>query len=182
MSLESRFWSKVEKRGPGECWEWTGAKNEHGYGVMRPEGRRHGPTIKAHRVALILAGRDVEGLVACHRCDNPPCVNPAHLFLGTQKQNVADMHAKGRGNHGTRNGASKLSEPDIALIRAWSALRLPRRPVMDGYGIAPNTYNNVAKGKTWRHVQPSPALAYLLAVAVLRAAAGIVERQLGVAA
>ena len=90
MSLESRFWSKVRKLGPGDCWPWLAATNEHGYGVMRPEGT--GPTVKAHRVSALLDGRDPAGRVVLHSCDNPPCVNPAHLVVGDQAD-IIEYHA-----------------------------------------------------------------------------------------
>jgi hypothetical protein len=101
MSVEERFWSKVDKDGPvpphcpelGPCWVWTAGKDECGYGVIRvgPRG------MKAHRLSLALAGNPPpSGKEACHKCDNPGCVNPAHLFIGTHLENMRDCHAKGR--------------------------------------------------------------------------------------
>lgn len=152
MSLESRFWSKVEKRGPAECWPWTGARNEHGYGVMRPEGRRSGPTIKAHRVAVTLDGRDPAGLCVLHRCDNPRCVNPAHLFLGTKADNTQDMIAKRRGLVGQRNGQAKLTDAQAAEIRR-RRLAGERRDVLAAeFNVSGASITRIANREGWRHV------------------------------
>jgi hypothetical protein len=71
-TFEERFWAKVDRRGPDECWLWTATTNEHGYGVMRPDTvRRDGPTVKAHRVSARLAGMQIDGLKVLHACDNP---------------------------------------------------------------------------------------------------------------
>ncbi|WP_282790850.1 HNH endonuclease [Streptomyces sp. CC224B] len=159
MSLESRFWAKVERREADACWEWKGARNEHGYGVMRPEGQRSGPTVKAHRVSLHLAGTEVTDRVVLHSCDNPPCVNPAHLRVGTQRDNVADMHEKNRGNRGSVNGQAKLTEADVELIRLWLALGMSQKELRLFYGISAGTMSSLANGKTWRHVAVPPRLA-----------------------
>ena len=101
--LAERFWKKVDRDGPisvtagGQCWVWTGHCDRNGYGMALPDntGRRRAV---AHRVAWQLSRTDIpDGLYVCHRCDHPPCVNPAHLFLGTQSDNLRDMAAKGRG-------------------------------------------------------------------------------------
>lgn len=167
MSLESRFWSKVIKGDSDACWEWTGARNESGYGVMRPEGQRSGPTVKAHRVSLALAGMDVTDHVVLHACDNPPCVNPAHLRLGTQRDNLADMREKGRGNRGSVNGAAKLTEADVALIRLCLTLGMPQKELRVFYGVSAGTMSALANGKTWRHVAVPPLLAAHIAAAGL---------------
>lgn len=151
-SLADRFWSKVDRQGPSDCWVWTGARNEHGYGVMRPEGQRSGPTIKAHRVSLSLVGVDIDGVVVRHSCDNPPCVNPAHLSTGTKADNSADMVARGRSPRGSRSGASKLTERQVAEIRARHASGELHRVLAADYGVSRVTITHIVNGKTWRHV------------------------------
>ncbi len=113
----ARFWQKVDVRGPEDCWLWTGARHYKGYGEFVVLPRRK---MKASQVSWILANAaDIPpGLLACHSCDNPPCVNPAHLFLGTNHENILDSVAKGRRAktrawalfcvHGHRRSASNI--------------------------------------------------------------------------
>lgn len=90
-SDEARFWSKVEMIPESSCWHWTGAKNGKGYGVM------HGRTRLAHRFSYELHNGPIpEGMLICHSCDSPLCVNKDHLFLGSHKDNTQDMVKKGR--------------------------------------------------------------------------------------
>ena len=96
VSVSVRFWSKVKVQGPDDCWLWTGAKSS-GYGIL--SSRRGCSPLKAHRVSYELHNGEIpDGLGVLHDCDNPPCVNPAHLFLGTQKVNCMDAARKGRLN------------------------------------------------------------------------------------
>jgi hypothetical protein len=110
-SAEERFWARVNKAGPvpaacpelGPCWLWTGPVNHGGYGDFFPLQGDHRTT---HRYSWELAnGRGRKGLYICHRCDNPPCVNPDHLFEGTPLENAADCIAKGRNSRGEKHAA-----------------------------------------------------------------------------
>lgn len=102
LPLSDRLWANVAKGSADACWPWRAATRRGGYGVIRENYRQ----MSAHRVAYELSvGPIGDGLFVCHRCDNPACCNPAHLFLGTAQQNVADMHAKGRAGNPAKSAA-----------------------------------------------------------------------------
>jgi hypothetical protein len=155
-TVAERFWSKVT-RGEG-CWEWAGRRHRQGYGAFWIGCK----IFLAHRVAYELEGGAVpSGLCVCHRCDNPPCVNPAHLFLGTQRENVADMVSKGRGN-------VRLSAADIEEIKRLQAAGMYQRDIAARFGVCVTTVMRAApkgtrggrRGGTARKVvQPDGALA-----------------------
>lgn len=153
-SLDDRFWSKVERRGSNDCWPWTAAvrRPDEGYGAFWLNGR-HQPS---SRVAYMLTKGDVpEGMVVCHRCDNPPCCNPGHLFVGTPKENDADRVAKGRQARGSGNGFSKLTEEQVRIIKA---AKLPgrapygyRAKLAEQFGVSRATITDVWS-RRWTHI------------------------------
>ena len=142
-----RFWSKVDQRGHDECWEWQRGCFSNGYGLVSlyPHGN-----FLAHRVAYALGHGHAPGqLLVCHRCDNPRCCNPAHLFLGTCADNLADMRAKRRGQIGETNSQAKLT---ASIVRAILASDESQYVLGDRYGIEQSTVSSIRRGKTWGHV------------------------------
>lgn len=114
-----RFWSRVKKRGVNDCWLWNSTLAGSGYGLLSytPE-RKKRVHLFAHRISYFLAHNTLPAdLDVCHRCDNPPCVNPNHLFLGTQQDNVADMVQKGRQLRGSKVYTVKLTADEVQRIR-----------------------------------------------------------------
>jgi hypothetical protein len=162
-TLAERFWSKVNRRGPGDCWPWTGATNEHGYGVLRPEGRRSGPGLKAHRVAAGLAGMDTEGRDVLHSCDNPPCCNAAHLRPGTPAENAADMVERNRVAYGERAGMAKLTVAEVVEIRRRRLAGERRKDLAAAFGVSGATVTRIASGQGWRRAVTPPAARDLIA-------------------
>lgn len=149
---EDRFHARVDVRGPDDCWEWTAGRIPGGYGALWDNaiGRvRH-----THRFAWELAnGRAVpEGMVICHHCDNPPCCNPAHLFVGTQADNHADRGAKRRHSHGSRHYAAKLTEASVRELRRRAEVGESVNALAREFGITQGTAWKVFHRKTWRHV------------------------------
>lgn len=152
-----RTWSYVE-RGEGACWLWTGALNAYGYGQISRPGKRGG-NVTAHRAIFELhsGGPIPDGLFVLHRCDTPKCVNPAHLFLGTQADNIADMMAKGRcrsrGLSGERNGIAKLNEETVRRIRErYAAGGVSQQQLADEAGVTRAAISAVLTRKNWGHV------------------------------
>ena len=147
--LAERFWEKVEVRDLHECWQWRASTKVGGYGKIADDDGR---IQLAHRIAYRLVFGDFPlGLVVSHRCDNPGCVNPQHLFLGTQAENLRDMRIKRRDNppRGSRHPKARLDESLVARVRA--DVRSHRRIAKD-YGIGKSTVGMIKAGATWIHV------------------------------
>ena len=139
-NIENRFWSKVDKRDANACWEWT-ANKSRGYGLLAT--KRNCAPIKAHRFSWMLHyGEIPSGMAICHSCDNPGCVNPNHLMLGTQKANMIDAAKKGklrffRFGVGEDNNAAKLSDEQVRSMRnEYSTGRFTYKEMAKKYGVA----------------------------------------------
>lgn len=152
MTLSARFWAKVEKRGPDECWNWTGTASAGRYGAIKVGGKR-GKDLKAHRIQMIWQGGDIDGRVVRHTCDNGLCVNPRHLRIGTQLDNVQDMMAKGRNRQpaGSDNGKARLGVVAIVAIKEALASGMRCADVARSFGLPHLTVYNIASGKTYKH-------------------------------
>jgi hypothetical protein len=151
--LAERFWEKVEKT--DGCWLWAGSKRKTGYGSFSV-----GPSVSegAHRVAYRLAfGPVPDGCFVLHRCDNPQCVRPDHLFLGSHLDNMADMRAKGRqpkpDHHGEKNATAKLTESAVREIRQlFRSGKASVKAVAAEYGVTEGAIRHILSGLTWSHV------------------------------
>lgn len=148
LSLQERFDGYVDKS--GDCWLWTNYRDKNGYGRLNINNR----PILAHRISWELhCGEITPEEHVLHRCDNPPCVNPAHLFLGDQVANNADMMAKGRFNpgvsKGSAHGCAKLNEEQVLKIRASST---HSQELADHYGVSRTTINDIRARRIWRHI------------------------------
>lgn len=153
---EARFWSRVRVLNPNQCWEWQGVRESFGYGRFWFNGR----TQTAQRVAWQLSAGDIpQGLCVLHRCDNPPCVNPSHLFLGTKSANAADRHVKGRTNwaRGDSQPGTNLTEDSIRAIRSRYAAGALQRDLAAAFGVSRSSIQLIVARKRWAHVQDGRA-------------------------
>ena len=150
---EKRFWKKVYPTGNG-CWEWLGERTKHNYGRFYMQGRRD--SMPAHRYAWMSAnGREIpDGLWVLHSCDNPPCVNPAHLRLGTNVDNVRDKVERGRlpDQRGSRNPIAILSDSDVIDIRTLRAMGARGTDLAAAFGMSEQGICNIVKRRSWEHV------------------------------
>lgn len=151
--VAERFWEKVDKRGPDDCWLWTAAIHKAGYGVIS-KGNRLGYEL-AHRVSWqIHFGEIPDDLQVLHKCDNRRCVNPHHLFLGTNADNVADKMAKGRYScgKGESHYGAKLTEAQVLEIRDLFAQGIARAEIGQRFGITQSHVSGIVLRKSWKHI------------------------------
>lgn len=141
-----RFWAKVQRGQDDECWRWIAAIRRAGYGALKINGLVRG----AHRISWELHyGEIPPGLYVMHTCDIRSCVNPKHLFVGTHKDNMADMMAKGRSPRGEAHGNRKLTEQQVLEIRKDFR---PHKDIAEDYPVHRDTIGKIKSHKTWRHL------------------------------
>jgi hypothetical protein len=146
---KERIENKVERIPEGGCWVWMGTTTVRGYGQIISNNRKH----YAHRASYeAFIGEIPKGMHVCHACDNVYCVNPAHLFLGTQKQNLEDMARKGRSTKGERNPMSKLNKEDVKDIKYLFSTGLSDSEISIEFSVCRQTINNIRNGKVWKNV------------------------------
>lgn len=161
MPLEDRLLAKRAINVETGCWEWTGCRDPQGYGRVNWAAQTTDTLV--HRIAFaVLTERDPGDLLVCHRCDNPPCFNPTHLYLGTVADNNRDTVERGQWSpppimpaghptraHGERNGSAKLTE---AAVRAAFSDPRPTHVIAAELGVDRTCVNNIKRGASWRHV------------------------------
>lgn len=164
---EDRFWTKVNRNGPihprlgTACWDWTAGGDQHGYGQIFVGRDVYPQRMKAHRFSYELEyGPIPEGLDCLHHCDRPSCVNPAHLYAGTAKENTADSIERGRASKpptnnvkGEHNGHAQFTDAEvIALREEFDASGMKVAPFARKHGVAMVTMWNIVRRKTWKHL------------------------------
>lgn len=155
LILDDKFWNKVDKT--DQCWIWTG-RTYRKYGAYSHKGKKY----RAHRAVWeSIHGAIPVGMVICHKCDNPSCVNPDHLFIGTQADNVRDCKEKGRIRHGdylpppirgSANPNAKLKESDVIEIRKAHQNGATQLGIAKQYGVHPSIIWQIIHGRAWTHV------------------------------
>lgn len=161
MPIGERLYSRIKKNPHSECWEWQGS-TRRGYGRLivgsRKDGTRRNES--AHRLSYLFSiGSIPDGMEVCHKCDNPLCINPAHLFVGTKKENAADRDRKGRnivftGEEQPRSKLTKKMVKDARWERVFQGTSFQK--LADKYGVSKKTMQNAVKGITWKCVPYMP--------------------------
>jgi hypothetical protein len=145
----ARFWAKVAKGAPDQCWPWQGTRHCKGYGLITFRQK----TQKAHRIVVMLTtgAMPPSEQPVIHSCDNPPCCNPSHVHAATYRENAVDMFQKGRAHRprGAQHSQSKLTDAQVLAIRADMR---PQRAIAKEYGVSQPLIGMVKRGEIWRHV------------------------------
>lgn len=161
MKVLKRFWNYVLVPAKlTECWEWIGPKNEHGYGIFYYNSKR----VKAHRFSYKCYNGEFDyTLFVCHKCDNPSCINPSHLFLGTQFDNMNDMKNKGRSPRGEKSGTSKLTELDVKQILTDITLYKYKTilEITNEYDVKSAQIIRILNSKNWVHITKDFNIKYI---------------------
>lgn len=153
MKIDKTFFKENVREDVSGCWIWKGSTNGK-YGIIQLSSPRR--NLLAHRVSYkIHVGEILDGEVVCHSCDIPTCVNPAHLWTGTQKQNVQDMISKGRHSpppitKGSLNGRSRLTEVSVAKIRNHLTRGLSLSKIASMYSVSKSTISAIKVGRLWK--------------------------------
>jgi len=153
IPAKDRFWAKVKKSKPNDCWVWTGCRHPFGYGMLTlfsPSKHKE----CAHRISWeIHNGPIPHGLHVLHRCDNPPCVNPDHLFLGTHADNLKDAADKGRMPKGTEHHNAVLSDEDVIMIRRLYSPRIYSTYMLaKQFGVGQSAIFKIISNKNWKAI------------------------------
>ena len=144
-----RFWEGVAKAGPDQCWMWTGSRTKAGYGQLSINAHK----VYTHRLSLELHGTPIPpDALVMHTCDTPACVNPAHLRIGTDADNIADKVSKRRHIHGDTHPRAKLRSGDIGEIRRLLASGLSQGEIATRYNVCPSLVSNIKTGRLWKSV------------------------------
>jgi hypothetical protein len=144
---KAAFWSRVDMRAPNGCWEYTGARDKWGYGDIQFL-KKH---VQAHRLSWKLLRGEPGELDVLHKCHNPPCCNPAHLYLGTDADNTRDRVALRRHTFGERMAHAKLTEVQVLEIRAQRGA-VTQRELAKRYGVNQSTIGHLMVGRSWKHL------------------------------
>jgi len=150
--LAARFWPKVRRAGLNECWEWQGKRSNKGYGVFWFNGR----VLRANRVAVALACGSIADAFALHRCNNPSCCNPVHLYIGGPRANILQCVNDGRyvkhGCRGEDSGKAKLTEVDVQEIHRLYAAGETQRVIARKFCISKSQVGAIIRGEQWKHL------------------------------
>lgn len=152
-SDDDRFWARVDKSGgPDACWLWTGHVSPAGYGALHSARPKKHWT--AHRYSWRIAHGEIPtGMCVCHRCDVRLCVNPAHLFLGTVEENVADRVSKWRTSCGETHHKATLTESQVReILRRYELGEKTQKQLADEYGVQRATIHSIVHRQTWKHL------------------------------